>query len=120
VAWISFAYIAAVLATAIPSLWNGNYEAGFAGLFAPLISTVAAAGALDGYRDKESPTLPVLILGSAFLGVAIYWVWATGWSVQLFGQHVSGVVWCLIGAAVGLLFRLTYRSNSAVLEQSRP
>lgn len=100
--YLSHSYIIIVFLTGVSAMFRGEILVGIAGLFAPIIALIAG-GTITSVRS----TLGAVVLGNALLGLALYWIQASGWNVQAFGIHLSGVKWCLIGFGVGLLFGLT-------------
>ena len=107
--WVSAIYGLIALATGGVAMFRDGFWFGLCGAIAPLIAMIAGGAILDGWRDPESPTAGVLALGFALIAGSLYWVHAMDWNVQLFGLHLSGIVWCLIGVVAGVLFRLSYQ-----------
>lgn len=78
-------------------IWGGSW-----------LSVVATGGAIYGARSRSGLGKLISI---AFLGVTLcvaYWL-STKFSIGVFGYSITGLVWCLIGCAIGAWWGLTDR-----------
>ena len=101
---IRYLYGAATLSTGIVTVFRGEVWLGLAGMFAPLLALTAGGGITLAFRNPEQPVRGTIVVGMIFLATALYWVHSVGWHFQLWGVHLSGMVWCLIGFGIGLLY----------------
>jgi len=95
-------YVLAIFGVAVALAFKVSVAIAFYFFVASMISCVAAAGFKWGLlRGDKQQRIGVPIVAILLLGFA-YWL-SSGVSLEIFGHHVSGLVCCLIGAAVGLL-----------------
>src|SRR5262245_9665905 len=95
-------YILVTLATGGIALWNGATYPGIAGIIGPTMCCMAVSGLkgplmLGGWGQK----IAGFAGASLIVGIGIGIVYHFGFSPELFGHKVSGVIWCLIGLVVG-------------------
>jgi hypothetical protein len=95
-------YVLAIFGMAVALAFKVSVAMAFYFFAASMISCVAAAGFKWGLlRGDKQQRIGVPIVAILLLGFA-YWL-SLGVSVAIFGLHLSGLLCCLIGAAVGLL-----------------
>ncbi|OWQ98390.1 hypothetical protein CDQ91_07850 [Sphingopyxis witflariensis] len=102
--WIRYLYGTAALLTGGVAIFREGVWLGLAGMIAPLLALTAGGGITLAFRYTEQPVRGAIVMGMIFLAVALYWVHSIGWHFQLWGIHLSGMVWCLIGFGIGLLY----------------
>lgn len=105
--WIGWSYFLFSGFMGIHIMIDGAFWTGLAVTLATNLSYVSGGGIALARREKNRHFVSILILGLVFLFASILWIGYVGWSVELFHVRFSGVMWCLLGFIVGVLFDLT-------------
>lgn len=109
--WFAFIGVVIALITGVPVMWRGDIWLGLCGILAPFIALCAGGSLTGALRIPGYPKLVAFAISGAMLGAASYWAHVMGWSVTLWGLHLSGLVECLAMFALGLLFGSSERAN---------
>lgn len=109
------AYIMLTVAMGVSAIWKGAIYAGIAGIIGPLLCAFAASG-LKGSLVVGSTAQKWGGIGAAILFVAagIGIVYHSGYWVRIEGYDFAGVVWCVVGLAVGWISTTRQRAHEAV------
>lgn len=96
------AYTAITLFIGLGYIWNGAIYVGIAGIAGPTICLMAAPalkGALQlgGPGDKLESAAVALLFTAVGAGLTYH----SGYGLGIWGHHVSGITWCLLGSFVG-------------------
>ena len=101
--WPIYIYLILSVTLAISAGINAGISAGLAAVGTSVLCLVAGSGlkAALWYGDKLQKIYGPFV-AAAILGLAI-WI-GTGFSVQIFGQNLTGPEWGIIGAVVCFIF----------------
>jgi hypothetical protein len=103
---ITLAYLVISFVCGIGAMLNFSVITGLIIWGASSLAVVGTGGTILGARSRGA----VYTVGSVLFGLALfaltYWL-STKFSIGLFGVKLSGLVWCLIGCAVGVWWGLS-------------
>lgn len=100
--WVIVGYFFLTIGIAIAAFFHAG-AAGFYAFIASFLFLVAGGGlkSMVFYGDQSQKIAgPIFVL---LIGSLAYWL-AAGFSVQLFGIYMSGVVWGAIGFLIAMIF----------------
>ena len=92
---------------------DGEFWTGLAVAVAANLSYVAGGGIALARREKHSSLFGVISVGLTLLGLSVFWISRTSWSLNIFNVSVSGIFWCCMGFFVGFAFDLTGPKKSS-------
>lgn len=98
----AFAFL--VLLTGVPAIFRGEFMLGLSGTIAPFLAMIGGGGISANLRERDHPLIRTALTGIAMLGLALFWIYYSGWHVQFGKIDIPGFAWILIAFVIGLLF----------------
>ena len=95
----------ATLLSSVMAIFRGGIWFGLSGLAASFMAIIAGGVTILIFRRGSNRIGEAVFILITLLGGALYWVESIGWDFQLWGIHLSGLAWCLIGFGISFLFR---------------
>src|SRR5277367_4255761 len=100
--WPIFVYVVAAIAIAVSAGMHAGFWVALHATGGSLLALTAGGGLRASLRGDKNQKIFGSLIAVAILGLAI-WV-SAGFSATLFGIHVGGPIWAIIGFVVCLVF----------------
>jgi len=106
-------YLIIVIFTGISSFGDTSISVSISGMIAPIIAWFGGSGLRGSFNigDKKQK-ITGFIAGLVFLGISLFWINYTGYSVKMLDIVISGPMWLLLGFIIGLLFSTKKHSEN--------
>ena len=100
--WIVYIYIVASLAIAVSAGINAGWGPGLSAFGASALALVAGGGLKASLHGDRTQKIGGLVIALVVAALAV-WV-GGGFTATLWGLHITGATWALIGGVVCFVF----------------
>lgn len=115
VGFLIYVYFIVIVVTEFSVFGTQNFLLILSAFLAPLIAWIAGSRIRICFRTDKKRKLFDILISSAFLVMAYYWIYLADVTVILFSSKINGTIWITKGLLLGFIF-----SKKEVLSGTEP